>query len=144
VLLSGDAARMAAVHGAGDELWASATRTTSPGSSTQCYAALTRKLIDTYESERKPHAKEMIDNSVQMKNFVSLANPLVAKLRNVVVKILLKTPKVGDYIREARKAAADLSAGAPTSGFRGGAATAPRGTRSRNHRFASTRDDAPS
>ena len=60
------------------------------------------KLIDTYESERKPHAKEMIDISVQMKNFVSLANPLLAKLRNVVVKTLLKTPKVGDYIREAR------------------------------------------
>ena len=60
------------------------------------------KLIDTYESERKPHAKEMIDISVQMKNFVSLANPLQAKLRNVVVKTLLKTPKVGDYLREAR------------------------------------------
>ena len=60
------------------------------------------KLIDTYESERRPHAKEMIDISVQMKDFVSLANPLLAKLRNVVVKTLLKTPKVGDYIREAR------------------------------------------
>ena len=48
------------------------------------------KLIDTYESERKPHAKEMIDISVQMKNFVSLANPLLAKLRNVVVKTLLQ------------------------------------------------------
>jgi 3-(3-hydroxy-phenyl)propionate hydroxylase len=60
------------------------------------------KLIDTYESERKPHAKEMIDISVSMKNFVSLANPLQAKLRNVVVKTLLKLPKVGDYLREAR------------------------------------------
>jgi len=60
------------------------------------------KLIDTYESERKPHAKEMIDISVQMKNFVSLANPLQAKLRNVVVKTLLKTPKIGDYLREGR------------------------------------------
>ncbi len=60
------------------------------------------KLIDTYESERKPHAKEMIDITVQMKNFVSLANPLLAMLRNVVVKTLLKTPKVSDYIREAR------------------------------------------
>ena len=60
------------------------------------------KLIDSYESERKPHAKEMIDISVQMKNFVSLANPLLARLRNLVVKTLLKTPKVGDYIREAR------------------------------------------
>jgi len=59
-------------------------------------------LIDTYESERKPHAKEMIDISVRMKDFVSLANPLLAKLRNVVVRTLLVTPRVGDYLREAR------------------------------------------
>ena len=37
-----------------------------------------------------------------MKDFVSLANPVLAKTRNVVVKTLLKTPRVGDYIREAR------------------------------------------
>ncbi len=60
------------------------------------------KLIDTYQSERKPHAKEMIDISVRMKDFVSLANPVLAKTRNVVVKALLMTPKIGDYIREAR------------------------------------------
>ncbi len=60
------------------------------------------KLIDTYESERKPHAKDMIDISVKMKDFVSLANPLLAKVRNVAVRTLLMTPKVGDYIREMR------------------------------------------
>ena len=60
------------------------------------------KLIDTYQSERKPHAKEMIDISVKMKDFVSIANPVLATTRNVVVKTLLKTPRVGDYIREAR------------------------------------------
>jgi len=60
------------------------------------------KLIDTYESERKPHAREMIDISVKMKDFVSLANPVLAAARNVVVKTLLMTPKVGPYIREAR------------------------------------------
>jgi len=60
------------------------------------------KLIDSYESERKPHAKEMIDISVKMKNFVSLANPFQAKLRNIVLKTLLNTPKVGDYLREGR------------------------------------------
>jgi 3-(3-hydroxy-phenyl)propionate hydroxylase len=37
-----------------------------------------------------------------MKDFVSLANPVLAKTRNVVVKTLLRTPRVGDYIREAR------------------------------------------
>jgi 3-(3-hydroxy-phenyl)propionate hydroxylase len=60
------------------------------------------ELIDTYESERKPHAKEMIDVSVRMKEFVSQPNPVKAALRNAIVKTLLKTPKVGDYIREAR------------------------------------------
>jgi 3-(3-hydroxy-phenyl)propionate hydroxylase len=60
------------------------------------------KLIDTYESERKPHAKEMIDISVKMKDFVSISNPFLAKARNVVVKTVLKMPKVGDYLREAR------------------------------------------
>jgi 3-(3-hydroxy-phenyl)propionate hydroxylase len=59
-------------------------------------------LIDTYESERKPHAKEMIDISVRMKEFVSMANPIKAGLRNAVIAFLLKLPKVGDYIREAR------------------------------------------
>ena len=59
-------------------------------------------LIDTYESERKPHAKEMIDVSVRMKEFVSMANPLKARLRNAIVALLLKLPKVRDYIREAR------------------------------------------
>ena len=60
------------------------------------------RLIDSYESERKPHAKEMIDVSVRMKEFVSQANPVKAMLRNVAVRTLLKTPKVGAYIREAR------------------------------------------
>src|SRR5271157_777063 len=60
------------------------------------------KLIDTYQSERKPHAKEMIDISVKMKDFVSLANTDLAALRNGLVRTLLMTPKVGDYIREAR------------------------------------------
>ena len=60
------------------------------------------RLIDSYESERKPHAKEMIDVSVRMKEFVSQANPVKAMLRNVAVRTLLKTPKVGTYIREAR------------------------------------------
>ncbi len=59
-------------------------------------------LIDTYESERKPHAKEMIEISVRMKEFVSMANPVKAGFRNAAVAFLLKLPKVGDYIREAR------------------------------------------
>ncbi|RBP14072.1 3-(3-hydroxy-phenyl)propionate hydroxylase [Roseiarcus fermentans] len=60
------------------------------------------KLIDSYESERKPHAREMIDISVKMKDFVSIANPVLAALRNVTIRALLNTPWVNDYLREGR------------------------------------------
>jgi len=60
------------------------------------------RLIDSYESERRPHAKEMIDVSVRMKNFVSQSNPVKATLRNVAVRAMLATPKLRDYIREVR------------------------------------------
>jgi 3-(3-hydroxy-phenyl)propionate hydroxylase len=60
------------------------------------------RLIDSYESERKPHAKEMIDVSVRMKNFVSQSNPAKAALRNFIVRTMLLTPKLRDYIREVR------------------------------------------
>jgi 3-(3-hydroxy-phenyl)propionate hydroxylase len=59
-------------------------------------------LIDSYEAERKPHAKDMIDVSVRMKEFVSQPNPVKAALRNALVALLLKMPRLGDYIREAR------------------------------------------
>jgi 3-(3-hydroxy-phenyl)propionate hydroxylase len=60
------------------------------------------RLIDSYESERKPHAQEMIDVSVRMKKFVSQSYPAKAALRNLVVRTMLMTPKLGDYIREVR------------------------------------------
>ncbi len=60
------------------------------------------RVLDSYERERKPHAKEMIDISVAMKDFVSMANPLLALLRNAVVRIMLRLPYAGSYIREGR------------------------------------------
>lgn len=59
-------------------------------------------LIDSYERERKPHAKEMIDVSVRMKDFVSMANPAKAMLRNAIVKGMLVMPGLREYIREMR------------------------------------------
>src|SRR5208283_1878074 len=50
------------------------------------------KLIDTYETERKPHAKEMIGISAKMKDFVSIANPFLAGLRNVAIRTLMMMP----------------------------------------------------
>jgi len=60
------------------------------------------RLLDSYESERKPHAKEMIDVSVRMKKFVSQSSPLKAALRNLIVRTMLVTPGLRDYIREVR------------------------------------------
>jgi 3-(3-hydroxy-phenyl)propionate hydroxylase len=51
-------------------------------------------------AERKPHAQEMIDVSVRMKNFVSQSNLAKAALRNLIVRTMLLTPKLRDYIRE--------------------------------------------
>ena len=68
------------------------------------------KLIETYQSERKPHAKEMIDISVKMKDFVSIANPVLAKTRNVVVKNSSNDAESRRlHSRGALQAAADLS-----------------------------------
>ena len=88
------------------------------------------KLIDTYESERKPHAKEMIDISVKMKDFVSIANPFLAKLRNVVVKTLLMTPKSTTISARRASSRRRPIRTAPISAFRGGAGTGPKDGRS--------------
>ncbi|MGL4317611.1 MAG: bifunctional 3-(3-hydroxy-phenyl)propionate/3-hydroxycinnamic acid hydroxylase [Pseudomonas sp.] len=58
------------------------------------------KLLDTYGSERYHHAKSMIDISVQMKDFVSMANPLAAALRNFIVRAMNVTPVLGKWLRE--------------------------------------------
>ncbi|WP_339651331.1 bifunctional 3-(3-hydroxy-phenyl)propionate/3-hydroxycinnamic acid hydroxylase [Halopseudomonas pelagia] len=58
------------------------------------------KLLDTYGSERYHHAKAMIDISVKMKDFVSMAHPVKARLRDVLIKTLNVTPVVGKWLRE--------------------------------------------
>lgn len=57
-------------------------------------------LLDTYGSERYHHAKAMIDISVQMKDFVSMSNPILSTLRNVLARVLQATPVIGRWIRE--------------------------------------------
>lgn len=60
------------------------------------------RLLDTYGTERFYHAKAMIDISVQMKDFVSMSNPITSRLRNLLVKTVLVTPFLGRYVREGR------------------------------------------
>jgi 3-(3-hydroxy-phenyl)propionate hydroxylase len=56
-------------------------------------------LLNTYQSERKPHVSDMIKTAVDMKNFVSEANPVKAFLRNTLTRLALATPKLGDFVR---------------------------------------------
>ncbi|MBT8483000.1 MAG: bifunctional 3-(3-hydroxy-phenyl)propionate/3-hydroxycinnamic acid hydroxylase [Myxococcales bacterium] len=59
-------------------------------------------LLDTYQTERKPHAQSMIDVSVFMKDVVSMSNPMAAALRNLTLKGIQATPGLRDWLQEAR------------------------------------------
>jgi 3-(3-hydroxy-phenyl)propionate hydroxylase len=57
-------------------------------------------LLDTYQSERLPHVRSMIRTAVRMKDFVSLANPVKAFLRNALTRTAMATPWLGRFLRE--------------------------------------------
>ncbi|MEV5837328.1 bifunctional 3-(3-hydroxy-phenyl)propionate/3-hydroxycinnamic acid hydroxylase [Nocardia sp. NPDC052112] len=60
------------------------------------------RILDSYESERRPHAKAMIDFSVLNKNIVSFDNKLVAAARDIALTAALRTPGLGGWIRAAK------------------------------------------
>lgn len=60
------------------------------------------QLLDTYQSERLPHAKAMIDTSILMKDFVSMSNPVKAMLRNGLVRLIQHTPGLRTLLSEAK------------------------------------------
>lgn len=60
------------------------------------------RLLDTYQTERMPHAQAMIDTAVYMKDFVSMANPIGAMLRNVIIRAIQATPYLRDALREGK------------------------------------------
>ena len=57
-------------------------------------------LLDSYESERRDHAKAMIDTSVMLKDLVSMTHPVGSKLRDSVIKGVLATPKLSTWAKE--------------------------------------------
>lgn len=57
-------------------------------------------LLDSYESERRDHAKAMIDTSVMLKDLVSMTHPVGSKLRDSVIKGVLATPKLSTWAQE--------------------------------------------
>lgn len=59
-------------------------------------------ILDSYESERRPHAKAMIDLSVLNKTLVSLGNPVLAAARDIALTTAMRVPGLGGWIRGAK------------------------------------------
>ena len=59
------------------------------------------RLLDTYQSERHPHAAAMTREGVRMKSYVSMVNPIGTRLRNVLTRVALKVPRLREFITEA-------------------------------------------
>jgi 3-(3-hydroxy-phenyl)propionate hydroxylase len=55
-------------------------------------------ILDTYQSERSPHAKAMIDFSIFNKTMVSLKNPVKAKARDAAMWAAVRTPLLGGWV----------------------------------------------
>lgn len=56
------------------------------------------KLLDCYETERRPHAAAMTREGIRMKDFVSMVNPVGTWLRNWATRILTSLPGIGSFI----------------------------------------------
>lgn len=56
-------------------------------------------LLDSYATERAPHASAMIREAVRMKSFVSMTNPLGTRLRNLLTRLVVRLPKIGPFVQ---------------------------------------------
>ncbi|MFQ6398717.1 bifunctional 3-(3-hydroxy-phenyl)propionate/3-hydroxycinnamic acid hydroxylase [Nocardia sp. KC 131] len=60
------------------------------------------EILDSYEAERRPHAKAMIDLSVLNKSLVSVDSKALAGVRDVLLGAALRVPGLGSWIRGAK------------------------------------------
>ncbi|MGY1875652.1 bifunctional 3-(3-hydroxy-phenyl)propionate/3-hydroxycinnamic acid hydroxylase MhpA [Nocardia gipuzkoensis] len=60
------------------------------------------QILDSYESERRPHAEAMIDLSVLNKKLVSIDNKVLAAARDIGLTTALRVPGLGGWIRGAK------------------------------------------
>lgn len=67
------------------------------------------RLLDTYEQERRPHAKATIDLSVRLGNVVMTSSKVRARLRDLTVSAAMRIPATRRYLSEMRYR--------PTGGF---------------------------
>lgn len=59
-------------------------------------------LLDTYEIERRPHAQATIDLSVRLGEVIMTSSRFRARVRDLAVRIALKTPRARRYLTEMR------------------------------------------
>lgn len=59
-------------------------------------------LLDTYTSERRAHAKAMVDLSLTFGNFIKITNPLLAAGRDAASSVLNLFPSVKSYFSDMR------------------------------------------
>ncbi|WP_036516284.1 bifunctional 3-(3-hydroxy-phenyl)propionate/3-hydroxycinnamic acid hydroxylase [Nevskia soli] len=57
-------------------------------------------LLDSYERERRDHAKAMVDVSVLMKDVVSMTHPLKTTLRDLALKLIMTVPPLKKWFQE--------------------------------------------
>lgn len=57
-------------------------------------------VLDTYETERRDHAQAMINISVQLKDLVSMTNPVGTLVRDVAITIGKSIPPLYKWIKE--------------------------------------------
>ncbi|MDO8650924.1 MAG: bifunctional 3-(3-hydroxy-phenyl)propionate/3-hydroxycinnamic acid hydroxylase [Undibacterium sp.] len=58
------------------------------------------ELLNSYQTERRPHVNDMIKIAVLMKDYVSMANPVLAFMRNLITRIVKVTPMIGTFVKE--------------------------------------------
>ncbi|MFI6958539.1 bifunctional 3-(3-hydroxy-phenyl)propionate/3-hydroxycinnamic acid hydroxylase [Nocardia vinacea] len=59
-------------------------------------------LLDTYTTERKDHAKAMVDLSLTFGNVIRITNPVAALARDATSSILNRFPQIKSYFAEMR------------------------------------------
>lgn len=59
-------------------------------------------LLDEYQSEREPHVREMTKLAETLGFFIEEGNPAKVAIRNTVLPLLQRLPKIGPVIREFR------------------------------------------
>lgn len=57
-------------------------------------------LLDSYERERRDHAKAMVDVSVWMKDLVSMTHPVKTALRDLALKVVMALPPLRKWAQE--------------------------------------------